>query len=121
MSAALHKQRHACSLTSFSWTSSGGTCRAIGDGHMPCLPLPHIPLPNSLCQSVTDGQWHMLGVTTRPGGGKGFQLFVDGRMVAEAVEGVEYIGTYRHLSSCRAQLLPCESTTCLLRILAFSS
>ncbi|KAI3433616.1 hypothetical protein D9Q98_003425 [Chlorella vulgaris] len=56
--------------------------------------------------SVTDGQWHMLGVTTRPGGGKGFQLFVDGRMVAEAVEGVEYIGTYRHLSSCRAQLLP---------------
>jgi hypothetical protein len=34
----------------------------------------------------------MLGLTTRPEGGKGFQLYVDGQLAAEAREGQLYRG-----------------------------
>ena len=51
-------------------------------------------------QTVSDGGWHLLGLTTHPEGGKGFQLFVDGALAAEADAGVVYRGT--HWRACPA-------------------
>ncbi|EFN59099.1 hypothetical protein CHLNCDRAFT_137883 [Chlorella variabilis] len=39
--------------------------------------------------AAAEGQWHLLGLSTRPGGGKGFQLYVNGTLAAEAKEDAE--------------------------------
>lgn len=36
--------------------------------------------------------WHMLTLTTHPGGGRGFQLYVDGQLAAEVNQEETYIG-----------------------------
>ncbi|CAD7694655.1 unnamed protein product, partial [Ostreobium quekettii] len=42
--------------------------------------------------NATDGQWHMVTVTTRTDGKKGFSIFVDGILSGEMVEDVTYTG-----------------------------
>eukprot|EP00884_Botryococcus_braunii_P015271 jgi/Botrbrau1/2427/Bobra.0395s0049.1 len=37
--------------------------------------------------NVTDGEWHMLTLTTPSGGGKGYQMYIDGGLVAEMSPG----------------------------------
>jgi len=37
----------------------------------------------SLAQQLYDGGWHMATVTSQPGGGKGYRLFLDGTLVNE--------------------------------------
>jgi hypothetical protein len=34
-------------------------------------------------QSADDGLWHQVALTTQAGGGKGFQLYLDGQLVGE--------------------------------------
>ena len=36
---------------------------------------------------LADGQWHMLAITTIPGGGKGFRVYVDGLRTGELGPG----------------------------------
>ena len=42
-------------------------------------------------QSLFDGEWHMATVTSQPGGGRGYRLYVDGQLQAEVVEGRGYV------------------------------
>ncbi|PRW58639.1 hypothetical protein C2E21_2984 [Chlorella sorokiniana] len=49
-----------------------------------CVSDPECPSKPATNVSAGDGQWHLLGVTTLPEGGKGFQLYVDGQLAAEA-------------------------------------
>ena len=48
--------------------------------------------PADLQLPLDDGSWHLLGVTTRPEGGDGFQLYHDGELVGEVGPGVLYPG-----------------------------
>ena len=48
--------------------------------------------PAGLQLPLDDGSWHLLGVTTRPEGGDGFQLYVDGALAGEVGPGVLYPG-----------------------------
>lgn len=61
----------------------------------PQLPLAHAFISPPHCtntQSADDTTWHLLALTTRPEGGKGYQLYVDGALAAEAEEGQLYTG-----------------------------
>ena len=51
-----------------------------------------IPSNTHCVQSVIDGGWHLVGVTTQPGGGKGFQVYLDGALAAQVHGGVLYKG-----------------------------
>jgi hypothetical protein len=33
--------------------------------------------------NITDSRWHMLTLTTQPDGGKGYQMYIDGNLVAQ--------------------------------------
>ncbi|KAJ9525255.1 hypothetical protein QJQ45_020782 [Haematococcus lacustris] len=39
--------------------------------------------PGRVPANVTDGGWHMISLTTRPDGSRGYQLYVDGKLGAE--------------------------------------
>ena len=68
-----------------------GTVGGVCSLHFLCLScLP--PCPAALKLPLDDGSWHLLGVTTRPEGGDGFQLYVDGALVGEVGPGVLYPG-----------------------------
>ena len=41
----------------------------------------------------TDGQWHMITITTHPEGGKGIALYIDGQLVAQTQPGVDYMNS----------------------------
>lgn len=56
-----------------------------------CRPAP----PRPRAQALNDGSWHLLGLTTHAEGGKGFQLYLDGALAAEARDGQTYIGALR--------------------------
>jgi hypothetical protein len=44
--------------------------------------------------NITDSRWHMLTLTTQPDGGKGYQMYIDGDLVAEmAPRSSPYKGT----------------------------
>lgn len=51
-----------------------------------CMPDsgPHI--------DISDEQWHMVTVSTRPDRKDGFSLYLDGELVGEVVEGEVYTG-----------------------------
>lgn len=54
-----------------------------GDGGRPVKQTPN----------VTDGEWHMLTLTTPAGGGKGYKMYIDGGLVAEmSPGGGPYVG-----------------------------
>jgi hypothetical protein len=41
----------------------------------------------------TDGGWHQIVVTTSVAGGKGFELYVDGELAGDILEGLQYTDT----------------------------
>jgi hypothetical protein len=41
--------------------------------------------------SLFDGSWHMATVTSQPGGGKGYRLYIDGQLAGEVAEGRSYV------------------------------
>lgn len=41
----------------------------------------------------TDGNWHMITITTNPQGGKGIALYIDGQLVAQTQPGVDYMNS----------------------------
>lgn len=48
-----------------------------------CGPKHSSPDPTGLTANITDGAWHMVTVTTLPGGGRGYQLYVDGQLAGQ--------------------------------------
>jgi hypothetical protein len=40
-----------------------------------------------LADSPYDGDWHMATVSSQPGGGRGYRLYLDGALVNEVAEG----------------------------------
>ncbi len=58
-----------------------GTCLPSTKSYVSCamprMHAPRAPAPG-LAANVTDGSWHMLTLTTRPDGARGYQLYVDG-------------------------------------------
>ncbi len=42
------------------------------------------------CRRAQDGGWHMIGLTTHPFGGKGYQMYLDGALVADMAANGSY-------------------------------
>lgn len=56
-----------------------------------CVSSSNFCLEETPNKTVDDGDWHLLALTTHPSGGEGFQLYVDGELVGEVVEGETYV------------------------------
>ena len=46
------------------------------------------------CWQTQDGGWHMIGLTTHPSGGKGYQMYLDGALVADMAADGTYNSAY---------------------------
>jgi hypothetical protein len=73
---ALHCSLHACAPPTHP-PADGNV--AFNDGRS-------VPLAASLF----DGAWHMATVSSQPGGGRGYRLYVDGELRGEVAEGRSY-------------------------------
>lgn len=74
-------------------TSPGDPMFIDSDG---CIANPYCAGVNStgfFRNLSTDGQWHMITITTHPGGGKGIALYIDGQLVAQTQPGVDYMNS----------------------------
>ena len=41
--------------------------------------------------SLFDGDWHMATLTSQPGGGRGYRMYLDGQLAGEVAEGRSYV------------------------------
>jgi hypothetical protein len=67
-------------------TSAGAQTWVDSDGNVAFNDGRSVPLAASLF----DGAWHMATVSSQPGGGRGYRLYVDGELRGEVAEGRSY-------------------------------
>ena len=69
---------------------------------------------NSTCWRAQDGDWHMIGLTTHRAGGKGYQMYLDGALVADMAASGSYTSVSPVLLTSTCQPLT-DSSRCKSR------